>query len=1254
MILAQQIGAVNVERFLSSIQEMGSAKYEVEKFTGQNDFGLWRLKMRALLVQQGLVEALDGEVKLEKMMAGGNKKTLLQKAHSAIILSLGDKVLRQVSKETIAAGVWSKLEGLYMTKSLFNRLYLKQSLYLFKMHEDRSVVEQLDLFNKLILDLKNIDVTIDDKDQALLLLCSLPKSYSHFKETLLFGRDSVSLDEVQAALNSKELNERKEKKSSTSGEGLTARGKTFKKDSKFDKKKQKLENQKNGEENIFKIRCYHCKKEGHTRKVCPERQKNGGSNNRKNDSGNAAIVQDDDYESAEALMVSEKNPETKWIMNSGCSWHMTPNRSWFEQFSDQADGFVLLGDNKPCKIEEIGSIRFKFHDGAERILTEVRYVPELKRNLISLGEFDKRGYVFKGEKGILNVVKDSMVVMRGIMENGLYSVDGEVVIGSAATATGRVLSKTELWHMKLGHPAEPNSMLDSREEKVPLIMFMLIFGVQPRLPLILEQGQKIKRLRTDNGLDFCSKPFNDFYKENDIARHRTVAGTPQQNGLAERFNMTILERVRCMLLSAGLPKIFWAEAAMTVVYLINKCPSTALNFKTPEEFCTNKSKETDSEKLNFEVETEDKHVETPVVNWPLDEEKSKEKEQEEANYVLARDRIRREIKQPKRYEYADLIAFALVAASEVLEEDPKTVKAVLTMKHRSIIILMAMVAEFDLLLEQMDVKTTFLYGKLDEVILMKQPEGFEVKAEFVILLLYVDDILIASNSKSEVEKLNSELSREFEMKDLGVAKRILEIEIKRDRKRKLLFLSQELYLRKVLERFGISNSKPVTTPMSQQFKLSTSQAPKTHDDIIYMEGIPYANVVGSLMYAMVCTRPDIAHAVSLVSRFMANPGKAHWQALKWILKYIRGSLGRVLVYGGARNSRRTAVIEGFVDSDYAGCLDSRKSLTRFVFTALALQLVGKLAFKRTFQPAMYIISVNSLLQVGDILGKGAMKTVYKAIDEILGLQVAWSQVRLNEALRKPEDLERLYLEDLKCGNIFVNGHLGQVKIGDLGLAAILHGSEPAHSVIGTQEFMAPEFYKEEYNQLVDVYSFGMCVLEMLTSGYPYSECANPAQIYKKVTSKHKCLLAKCLMTAAKRPSAKELFSHPFLLSDDASSMTKIGIQKPFLNYNEMEKLQLNDDSPRTEMSITGKLNPEHHSFFLKVQISDKDGSCRNVYLPFGIYNDTLIDDAMEMVKELEITDLKSSDIANMIEGEMLDLNQEEEALTDSSESRPWG
>ncbi|KAG5010592.1 hypothetical protein JHK82_019238 [Glycine max] len=157
-------------------------------------------------------------------MEGKDKKILLNKAHSAIILSLGDKVLRQVSKENIATGIWSKLEDLYMTKSLVNRLGLKQAFYSFKMQENKTVEEQLDVFNKLILDLENIDVTIEDEDQALLLLCALPKTFAHFKETLLYGRDSLTLVEVQSALNSKELNERNEQRPYVHGEGLSVRG----------------------------------------------------------------------------------------------------------------------------------------------------------------------------------------------------------------------------------------------------------------------------------------------------------------------------------------------------------------------------------------------------------------------------------------------------------------------------------------------------------------------------------------------------------------------------------------------------------------------------------------------------------------------------------------------------------------------------------------------------------------------------------------------------------------------------------------------------------------------------------------------------------------------------------------------------------------------------------------------------------------------------------------------------------------------
>ncbi|THG19089.1 hypothetical protein TEA_027655 [Camellia sinensis var. sinensis] len=134
--------------------------------------------------------------------------------------------------------------------------------------------------------------------------------------------------------------------------------------------------------------------------------------------------------------------------------------------------------------------------------------------------------------------------------------------------------------------------------------------------------------------------------------------------------------------------------------------------------------------------------------------------------------------------------------------------------------------------------------------------------------------------------------------------------------------------------------------------------------------------------------------------------------------------------------------------------------------------------------------------------------------------------------------------DLKCDNIFINGNQGEVKIGDLGLAAILRKSHAAHCV-GTPEFMAPEVYAEEYNELVDIYSFGMCILEMITFEYPYSECTHPAQIYKKVISGKKPdalykvkepevrqFVEKCLATVSQRLSARELLNDPFLQIDD--------------------------------------------------------------------------------------------------------------------------
>ena len=146
----------------------------------------------------------------------------------------------------------------------------------------------------------------------------------------------------------------------------------------------------------------------------------------------------------------------------------------------------------------------------------------------------------------------------------------------------------------------------------------------------------------------------------------------------------------------------------------------------------------------------------------------------------------------------------------------------------------------------------------------------------IYLLLYVDDMLVATKNKLDIARLKELLNSEFDMKDLGPAKKILGMEIYRDRARGKLFLTQKSYIEKILSRFGIEKSKPISTPTSVSCKLFLSMSPQTEEKLAYMSRVPYVNAVGCLMYAMVCTRPDIAHAVSVVSRFMARPGREHW------------------------------------------------------------------------------------------------------------------------------------------------------------------------------------------------------------------------------------------------------------------------------------------------------------------------------------------------------------------------------------------
>ena len=169
------------------------------------------------------------------------------------------------------------------------------------------------------------------------------------------------------------------------------------------------------------------------------------------------------------------------------------------------------------------------------------------------------------------------------------------------------------------------------------------------------------------------------------------------------------------------------------------------------------------------------------------------------------------------------------------------------------------------------------------------------------------------------------------MKNLGNAKHILRMSITldlitRDRSNGCIYLSQSEYVCKILKRFNMENAKPLSTPMCMHVKLSKDECPNSDHEKEFMRKIPYQSVVGSLLYAMIATMPDIAFAVGVVRRFLSNPSKKHWEAVKLILRYLCGTKNKCLCLGG-----RNVYIIGYTDSNYVGCSNNRKSTLGYIF-----------------------------------------------------------------------------------------------------------------------------------------------------------------------------------------------------------------------------------------------------------------------------------------------------------------------------------
>ncbi|OMO51872.1 Zinc finger, CCHC-type [Corchorus capsularis] len=364
----------------------GSAlKFEIEKFNGTNSFPMWQSTVTNLLVQQGLGDALEADK--PAAMNDSKCRDIQRKAVSTIHLSLTTEIKYNVLDVKTPKELMDKLESIYMSKSITNMLCLKRELFGLKMKVGTSLRAHLNEFNRLVTQLASVDEVMKEVDKAVLLINSLTDRYDPVTRALMVGRKTLSLQDVTSAIF--EFNERG-RSSSRPRVDMSSK------------------------------ECYYCHEMGHIKAYCKKLMEDLGDfmkSKEKNKAGvNVAAADSEEYSDEDVvLMVQEEKKDTRdmWVFDSVCSEHISTKKEWFSKL-EKCDKSVYMANNGEERIEGIGSVKLRLHDGSVKMLGNVSHVPKFTRNLISLGKLDCLGYGYSCRVGGLKITKGSMIVMKGV------------------------------------------------------------------------------------------------------------------------------------------------------------------------------------------------------------------------------------------------------------------------------------------------------------------------------------------------------------------------------------------------------------------------------------------------------------------------------------------------------------------------------------------------------------------------------------------------------------------------------------------------------------------------------------------------------------------------------------------------------------------------------------------------------------------------------------------------------------------------
>ncbi|KAJ0904157.1 putative RNA-directed DNA polymerase [Helianthus annuus] len=382
-------------------------KFRIEKFNG-TDFAWWRMQIEALFGK------CDLDVVLEEKPTGMDKvaeaiwNSKDKKARGKIILALTRSVAFNIMKETTARDMLEALSNMYEKPSAGNRVFLMRELFNMRMNEGSSVADHINEVNSILSRLATVGMKLDDDTQAVVLLSSLPDSWSGFVTTVTetAGTGNLKFDRVRDSVLGEDVRRRNTGGGSTSGMFSVSRGRGNNRSS-GSRGKNLSKAGKN-------VRCWNCGEKGHVKNGCPDPKKEDGKQH-----VNSVVSDESD---GDVLVCCEESIDS-WAMDSGSSFHAMHSGETMVNLKKGDFGKVRLANGHVLNVTGMGDVNLKTPLGTTWNLKNVRVIPGLTKKLISVSQLDKQGLDVKFGGGKWKVIDGNLVVACGRRQGSLYLVE---------------------------------------------------------------------------------------------------------------------------------------------------------------------------------------------------------------------------------------------------------------------------------------------------------------------------------------------------------------------------------------------------------------------------------------------------------------------------------------------------------------------------------------------------------------------------------------------------------------------------------------------------------------------------------------------------------------------------------------------------------------------------------------------------------------------------------------------------------------